>query len=243
MLVDDFIDQSYQLKDSKQLIALFDDAIGQLGFDKFVYSFMTEQPSIKAEAKHGIIRSYPDDWIQNYIAKDYTHIDPTYRLALKTPGVFSWREIEEKVSLPKKSVAMMREAEDASVKCGASVSIHGINNDIVGLGFASSFNDVEMKRSQLYKLHALAHQFHLIYSDIYSLEDSHIVVEDVVLTGKERDVLLWCSRGKSNSVIAEILDISEHTVHFHLKNVYKKLHVNDRTTAVLLAYKKRIINI
>ena len=242
MLVDNFIEEPYQPKDSTKLIELFERAISQLGFDKFVYSFMTEQPSIKESAKHGVIRSYPSDWMNHYIEKDYINIDPTYRLALRTPGVFSWQQIEEKVNLPKDSVKMMREAEDANIKSGASVSIHGINNDVVGLGFASSEQDINNSRSNLHKLHALAHQFHLIYTDIFSLENSNIDSIDITLTAKERDVLIWCSRGKSNGVIAEILGVSEHTVHFHLKNIFKKLQVNDRTTAVLLAYQKRIIS-
>ncbi|MDA0781159.1 MAG: LuxR family transcriptional regulator [Rickettsiales bacterium] len=243
MLVDNFIDESYQLKDSEKLIGLFERAISSLGFDKFVYSFMTEQPSIKETAKHGVIRSYPDDWMKHYLEKDYINIDPTYRLALRTPGVFSWKELEERISLPEISVKMMREAQDANIKSGASVSIHGMNNDVVGMGFASSENDANTSKCSLHRLHALAHQFHLVYTDIFSLENNNVFIEDVVLTGKERDVLIWCSRGKSNSVIADIVGTSEHTVHFHLKNIFKKLQVNDRTTAVLLAYKKRLISI
>ena len=242
MLVDNFIDKSYELKDSDELIDLFEKSIIQLGFDKFVYSFMTEQPSIQEDAKHGVIRSYPEDWMKHYIEKDFINIDPTYKLALKTPGVFSWKQIEERASLPKEALQMMRESEDANIKSGASVSIHGINNDVVGMGFASSEASLKIDRCALHKLHALAHQFHLIYTDIFSIENSSLDKIEVTLTAKERDVLMWCSRGKSNGVIAEILGVSENTIHFHLKNIFKKMQVSDRVTAVLLAYKKRLIS-
>jgi LuxR family quorum-sensing transcriptional regulator LasR len=41
--------------------------------------------------------------------------------------------------------------------------------------------------------------------------------------------------GKSIPVISAILSISYNTVHFHLKNVYAKLDVSTRQTAVVKA--------
>ncbi len=51
------------------------------------------------------------------------------------------------------------------------------------------------------------------------------------LSPREREVLLALAQGKSNSDIAEMLVVSENTVRFHLKNIYQKLHVNNRTEA------------
>jgi LuxR family transcriptional regulator/LuxR family quorum-sensing system transcriptional regulator CciR len=55
------------------------------------------------------------------------------------------------------------------------------------------------------------------------------------LTRRELDVLGWVVRGKSNSVIAELLGISEHTVDTLMRRVYRKLGVGDRTSAALRA--------
>ena len=50
---------------------------------------------------------------------------------------------------------------------------------------------------------------------------------------REKEVVELLLDGKSNKQIALALGISESTVEYHLKNVYKKLQVNSRTAAVL----------
>jgi DNA-binding response OmpR family regulator len=53
----------------------------------------------------------------------------------------------------------------------------------------------------------------------------------LVLTGREAEVLLWISRGKSNRDIGEILAISPRTVNKHLEQVFAKLGVENRAAA------------
>jgi DNA-binding CsgD family transcriptional regulator len=52
------------------------------------------------------------------------------------------------------------------------------------------------------------------------------------LTRREREVLEWVGRGKTNAEIAEILWLSPGTVRKHLENAYGKLGVRTRTAAV-----------
>lgn len=52
-----------------------------------------------------------------------------------------------------------------------------------------------------------------------------------LLSPRERDVLAHLAQGRSNSEIAEALVVSENTIRFHLKNIYQKLQVNNRTEA------------
>ena len=57
-------------------------------------------------------------------------------------------------------------------------------------------------------------------------------VEGIRLTARERDVLSWVARGKTNAEIAQLLWLAPSTVRKHLENVYAKLGVNTRTAAV-----------
>jgi DNA-binding NarL/FixJ family response regulator len=54
------------------------------------------------------------------------------------------------------------------------------------------------------------------------------------LTPREHEVLSLLSEGRQNKEIADALTISEGTVESHLKHIYVKLQVNNRTEASVL---------
>jgi DNA-binding CsgD family transcriptional regulator len=56
--------------------------------------------------------------------------------------------------------------------------------------------------------------------------------QQVQLTAREREVLAWVARGKTNAEIARLLWLAPGTVRKHLENVYAKLGVSTRTAAV-----------
>ncbi|MEP3562076.1 MAG: response regulator [Marinobacter sp.] len=55
------------------------------------------------------------------------------------------------------------------------------------------------------------------------------------LTLRESDVLLWIANGKTNREIAQILEMSPRTVNKHLEQVFRKLGVENRTSAAASA--------
>jgi DNA-binding NarL/FixJ family response regulator len=56
-----------------------------------------------------------------------------------------------------------------------------------------------------------------------------------VLSSREAEVLTLVAKGLANKQVARALGISEHTVKVHLNNVYRRIGVNDRTSAALWA--------
>lgn len=59
------------------------------------------------------------------------------------------------------------------------------------------------------------------------------------LSVREADVLAALARGLPNAEIASELRVSENTVRFHLKNIYEKLDVTNRTEAVAWYFRQR----
>jgi DNA-binding NarL/FixJ family response regulator len=60
------------------------------------------------------------------------------------------------------------------------------------------------------------------------------------LTGRETSILQALARGLSNDAIAKELWITKQTVKFHLRNIYRKLGVSNRTEAVRYAYQNSL---
>lgn len=67
---------------------------------------------------------------------------------------------------------------------------------------------------------------------------SHPTPMHMALSGKEAQVLDLLASGQSNKAIALALDISENTVKFHLKHLFAKLGVDNRTAAISAAIRQ-----
>jgi DNA-binding NarL/FixJ family response regulator len=63
------------------------------------------------------------------------------------------------------------------------------------------------------------------------------------LTGRELEVLQLVARGLSNKEAAHAIGRTEETVKIHLKNIYAKLSVADRTEAVTVGLTRGLIHL
>lgn len=66
---------------------------------------------------------------------------------------------------------------------------------------------------------------------------------NISLSMREIEVLELASRGSSNMAIADRLHISEATVKSHFVHIFNKLGASDRTSAVTIALKRKIIRL
>ncbi|WP_298882123.1 helix-turn-helix transcriptional regulator [uncultured Bradyrhizobium sp.] len=67
--------------------------------------------------------------------------------------------------------------------------------------------------------------------------------EDIALTQRELDVLALMAEGASNKMIARQLNISVHTVKFHVGSLLDKLDATGRTDAVAHAARRGVIEL
>ena len=66
---------------------------------------------------------------------------------------------------------------------------------------------------------------------------------DDQLTAREITILQLIAGGNANKQIARSLSLSEDTVKSHIKHIFAKLYVNDRTHAVTVAARRGIIDL
>src|SRR3954469_18200724 len=81
----------------------------------------------------------------------------------------------------------------------------------------------------------------LIAREVASRMDEHAARPS--LTSREVGVLELVAKGLSNKEIGAALFVSEDTIKTHLKHVFTKMGVGDRTEAALLAIQRGIINL
>jgi LuxR family maltose regulon positive regulatory protein len=60
-------------------------------------------------------------------------------------------------------------------------------------------------------------------------------------SARELEVLRELCNGRSNKAIGQFLDLSENTVKFHLKRVFKKLGTESRAGAITVALQRRLV--
>ena len=83
----------------------------------------------------------------------------------------------------------------------------------------------------------LAEERLLVIEPANKPKEEDLLREKFELTPRESEVLTWISRGKTNQEIAMILDFSPRTVNKHLEQIFRKLGVENRTTAAAVSLK------
>ncbi|MET3924176.1 LuxR family transcriptional regulator [Devosia sp. 2618] len=235
---EDFVVKTNEASDAGAVFELFRITLADLGFDRVVYSLITDPPSLDKLAGHGIQHSYPQDWMEHYTRNGYERIDPVPKYCFASSRPFTWDRITNELPLSDEERKVMLEAHEAHLRDGVGMPLYGPNGEIAGLGLASSEGGTNLDRSALYLLRAMAYQFHLAYWDHEAPPNP---LGQVHLTAREREILLWAAEGKSDPVIAELLGISYPTVRYHMANIFAKLGVNERTLAVVKALRYGLI--
>ncbi|MBR6163016.1 response regulator transcription factor [bacterium] len=84
-----------------------------------------------------------------------------------------------------------------------------------------------------------SNNIHLVHKT--KISNSNFKAKHANLTNREYEVLKLVVDGKSNSEIAKILCISEHTAKAHVCNIIQKFLVDDRTQVAVKALREGIV--
>ena len=127
-----------------------------------------------------------------------------------------------------------------------SDSIYAVTVPVHGPGgrngcFSLSYNgmDEDLFEQKLRLLQWACQNAHLKYCKLYALTSNNYPK----LTERETEILSWVAKGKSNSVIAQILGISHHTVNTYLRRCFLKLGTSDRTSLALIGISHDLIEL
>lgn len=120
-------------------------------------------------------------------------------------------------------------------RTGIAVALHLPNSRhfVLGVDRDKALPRSEAKRVRLMAdLQLLAVHAQEASSRLFTPQ-AHLVVPR--LTAREIEILQWTSEGKSAWAVGEILGVSEHTVNFHLRSIFRKLDASSKHQAVIKA--------
>ncbi|HEB54760.1 MAG TPA: LuxR family transcriptional regulator [Gammaproteobacteria bacterium] len=235
-----FVYYSNQADTVESLFKVFEEAMSSLGFDRILLALMTNHPSLKKEAEHGIVKNYPESWVSYYLEKKYDEIDPVRLWSFTRTGVYTWNEIIESGSLSKQQIQMFKEAEESGLYNGLGVALRGSGGAVAALGAASTDRHIDKSPFVLDKVNLMANQFYICF---WRLMESRHTLSTVTLTSRECDILKWAAKGLTKTDIGARLNISHHTVDYHVRNILRKLDARNMVAAIFVALNLGLIQI
>ncbi|MFT0170089.1 helix-turn-helix transcriptional regulator [Paraburkholderia mimosarum] len=117
---------------------------------------------------------------------------------------------------------------------GDSIQMRWTLNDDVRIHLFV-FRDVQAPRFSALDLELLCFVMHgLRWFSRQQLLSHGLLIADAPLTSAERRVLLWLLDGLTEKQIAQKLEQSPNTTHVHIKSIYAKFNVRNRSTLTAL---------
>lgn len=213
---------------SQQAFESVAEEAGRLGFA--YCSFGMKGPVPLAAPRVVWCSTYPPAWQQLYEERGYMHVDPTVRHAFVSDEPLLWSG-----AAYAEAPAFFDEAARHGLRHGVAIPRRDARGMVSLLSLvrsepAISAEELQAKKERLHWLAVLCHEGMLkAWGDLLR-DDS-----GVELTARELDVLRWTCEGKTASEVAQILQIAEPTVNFHVRNACTKLGTSNRTAAAVRA--------
>jgi len=176
----------------------------------------------------------PRLWERHYRARLYL-VDPLPGISLRSSASFTWPEETDAADLSEKERHYLVIASKFAMGRGIGVACYGPHGRSGFLG-AQWLEDNRPPRQVQQGVHMVGQASFQRYCQLVQPAS-----EVQPLSNRELEVLSWMREGKSNSVIAQILDISRASVDMYVRRIFAKLDVSDRTAACLRGYSMGLI--
>lgn len=201
-----------------------------LGFRALAY-FVASRGGTGARGGFNIIhRGWSVEVRQAYIVEGWGEKDPLPPLVIARGMPVRWSEAWANMAPDEEQQAFLNRMRGAEMGDGYSLPVFGPRGRNGCISVGRSANEAALDEAPVEEMHMVAQATHMRLCQLLP-ERTHL---DKPLSARELEILDWVARGKSNSVIAEILSLSGGTVDTYLRRIYEKLDVSDRTSAAVV---------
>lgn len=171
---------------------------------------------------------FPKDWSDAYRAENFRN-DPLPDIAVRIGQPFYWHELPDDVILSSAESAYLKSLDSLGMGEGIGTVVYGSAARVAFVGAAPDNTFARGGRPDKDLFHFAAQMSFLRYCSI----NQESLEYEMTLSNRELEVLHWMAQGKSNVMIAEILNVSQETISTYVKRIFAKLDVFDRTSAVM----------
>jgi LuxR family quorum sensing-dependent transcriptional regulator len=209
-------------------------AFNRFGFETMIVAGVPVRPGGDFSSRV-MAKRWPAGWFDLYTQNGYEHHDPVARHCRRTAAPFEWADAPyDRVKEPRAAEVMDR-ATDFRMSKGFITPIHDARGFKGGVSLGGQ--DIDLHGRSKPALHLMSLY---VFEAICGLIDAPPET-DHRLTARERETLSWASQGKTAYEIGAILHIGQRTVEEHLATAARKLGAANRTHAVAIAIRNRII--
>ncbi|HEX8308864.1 MAG TPA: LuxR family transcriptional regulator [Allosphingosinicella sp.] len=230
-VVQDFVTAAPKAASMADLRAIIESAVHQLGFDYFaiVHHVLFGRP----EDEHVRLTNYPLEWV-GYVREMPKLTDPVVRAAERMSSGFKWDQLDSLLSVTPAEADYMREAARHGICQGYTVPNHVPGETFGSCSFSvrdgKPFPDASISAAQALGSFAFEAARKLVRQ-----RPGEIYFQPAPLSDRQRECLLFVARGKSDSVIADLLAIRPKTVNEHIEAAKRRYSVATRSQLLVRA--------
>jgi DNA-binding CsgD family transcriptional regulator len=187
--------------------------------------------------------SYPEEWLDLYIARKYNLCDPVFATNFIKPGLQLWSETYESNPPPHK---FLSDAHDFGLIQGYTFGMKSRTGNASSSNSLFSFSGKSLenhKRSNLILETVMPHVHEALVRVTSTQQEKENVTAASQISAREKEVLHLLKDGKNSWAVSTILNISERTVNYHVGNIMEKLGAESRLHAVAIAAKLNLIDL
>ncbi len=234
----ELIDRIADAEDATTVLGVMYDSCLLLGGDKFSYQPEIMFEGVASARSKVFAMGYPPEWMNLYVSRGLQLTDPIPDHIMRIGRPMTWQEALKDIKLDDKARAHIEEGYKHGLFDGLGFPLWGphSNNAYVAIGFPD--NAVGLSIQAIRSEHMLLTAGHQKIQELISTS-----ANPATLSHREHEVLLWVSRGKSNTDVATILNISPETVSTYKRRIYGKLGTNDRIETTIKALRLGLIHL
>jgi LuxR family quorum sensing-dependent transcriptional regulator len=233
----DFITDSSRARDNEEVLACLGKVARAFGMDCFAVSGIP-LPGERIDP-YFMLNAWPEGWFERYVEENYVHVDPVIYRTKMSNEAFVWSEALADKPLSRSSKRVMNEATEFGMLDGYSVPLHSVGGFQAIVTFGAQ--KVDLSNEQRGALHIVSIYAHNRLRAFLVDSSERSAAAAAKVTPREREVILWCSAGKTNWEIGQILGISEKTVQHEIAAASRKLNSVNRAQLIAESIRLGII--